>query len=137
MPMPVAEIKNLRRAVLSTSPQVGLFAIPEPVDPVGITAPSALKCVTHVLAHPLPMSPVHTAFKEDGVGWAVSLYCALYERWHKRNIRTLENVNPRNLDIELYRELCHKYGGSFSEGRLQGDLVLSELEGGGGGNPSE
>jgi predicted TIM-barrel fold metal-dependent hydrolase len=77
------------------------------------------------------------AFKEGGVGWAVSLYCALYERWHKRNIRTLENVNPRNLNIELYRQLCRNYGGSFTEGRLQGDLVLSELEGGGGGNPSE
>jgi hypothetical protein len=77
------------------------------------------------------------AFKEGGVGWAVSLYCALYERWHKRNIRTLEKVNPRNLDIELYRELCRKYGDSFTEGRLQGELVLSELEGGGGGNPSE
>jgi len=77
------------------------------------------------------------AFKEGGVGWAVSLYCALYERWHKRNLRTLENVNPANLDSELYRDLCRKYGGQFTQGRLDGNLTLSELEGGGGGDPSE
>jgi hypothetical protein len=34
--------KNLRCAVLSTSPQAGLFEIPEPVDPVGNTARAAL-----------------------------------------------------------------------------------------------
>jgi predicted TIM-barrel fold metal-dependent hydrolase len=77
------------------------------------------------------------AFKEGGVGWAVSLYCALYERWHKRNLRTLDNVNPANLDMELYRELCRKYGDKFTQGRLEGKLTLSELEGGGGGDPSE
>ena len=77
------------------------------------------------------------AFKEGGVGWAVSLYCALYERWHKRNLKTLENVNPANLDIETYRELCARYGGEFTEGRLDGPLVLSELEAGGGGTPDE
>jgi hypothetical protein len=37
-----------------------LRTIPEPVDPVANTGLSALKCVTHVLAHPLPMSPVRT-----------------------------------------------------------------------------
>jgi hypothetical protein len=77
------------------------------------------------------------AFKEGGVGWAVSLYCALYERWHKRNLRTLENVNPANLDRGLYRELCRQYGGKFTEGRLDGNLTLSELEGDGGRDPSE
>jgi predicted TIM-barrel fold metal-dependent hydrolase len=77
------------------------------------------------------------AFKEGGVGWAVSLYCALYERWHKRNLRTLESVNPAGLDLDLYRELCRKYGDKFVEGRLDGKLVLSELQSGGGGDPSE
>jgi predicted TIM-barrel fold metal-dependent hydrolase len=77
------------------------------------------------------------AFKEGGVGWAISLYCALYERWHKRNLRTLENVNPANLDRELYRELCRQYGGKFTEGRLDGNLTLSELEGDGGRDQSE
>jgi len=77
------------------------------------------------------------AFKEGGVGWAVSLYCALYERWHKRNLRTLDNVNPARLDVELYRELCRKYGDKFTQGRLENELVLSELEGGGGGDPAE
>ncbi len=77
------------------------------------------------------------AFKEGGVGWAVSLYCALFERWHKRNLQTLENVNPANLDLEQYRELCRQYGGKFTEGRLDGPLVLSELESAGGGTPAE
>jgi predicted TIM-barrel fold metal-dependent hydrolase len=77
------------------------------------------------------------AFKEGGVGWAVSLYCALYERWHKRNVSTLENVNPANLDRDLYRELCRQYGGKFVEGRLEGNLTLSELEGAGGADQSE
>ncbi|MGH7840669.1 MAG: amidohydrolase family protein [Candidatus Binataceae bacterium] len=77
------------------------------------------------------------AFKEGGVGWAVSLYCALYERWHKRNLKTLDNVNPKNLDRELFRRLCREYGDGFTAGRLDGELFLSELEGGGGGDPSE
>ena len=77
------------------------------------------------------------AFKEGGAGWAINLYCALYERWHKRNLRTLENCNPANLDRELYRQLCREYGGKFTEGRLDGKLVLSELEGSGGLDPAE
>jgi predicted TIM-barrel fold metal-dependent hydrolase len=77
------------------------------------------------------------AFKEGGVGWAVSLYCSLYERWHKRNVEILENVNPANLDLEHYRELCRAHGGKFTEGRLDGPLMLSELEAGGGGTPAE
>jgi predicted TIM-barrel fold metal-dependent hydrolase len=77
------------------------------------------------------------AFKEGGVAWAVSLYCALFERWHKRNLVSLENVNPANLDLEQYRELCRRYGGKFTEGRLDGALVMSELEAGGGGAPAE
>jgi hypothetical protein len=64
--MPLVETKNLGRAVLSTSPQVGILnSIPEPVDPVTNTALSALKCVTYVLAHPLPMSPVQTQGEES------------------------------------------------------------------------
>ena len=77
------------------------------------------------------------AFKEGGVGWAVNLYCALYERWHKRSLPMMEQVNPANLDVELYRKLCGEYGGKFTAGRLGGKLVLSELEGGGGGDPTE
>jgi hypothetical protein len=68
---------------------------------------------------------------------AVSLYSALYERWHKRNLRALESVNPRNLDLELYGRLCREYSSRFTQGRLDGDLVLSELEGDGGRDPSE
>ncbi|MGH7985973.1 MAG: amidohydrolase family protein [Candidatus Binataceae bacterium] len=77
------------------------------------------------------------AFKEGGVGWACALYCALYERWHKRSRQMIENVNPANLDRALYRQLCEEYGGRFTQGRLDGNLVPSELEGGGGGEPSQ
>ena len=77
------------------------------------------------------------AFKEGGAGWAVSLYCSLYERWHKRNLRSLENVNPANLDMEQYRRLCREYGGKFTKGRLEGNLTLSELEGSGGLDPAQ
>jgi predicted TIM-barrel fold metal-dependent hydrolase len=77
------------------------------------------------------------AFKEGGVGWAVNLYCALAERWRKRNIGMIENINPANLDLKMYRELCARYGGKFTEGRFGGELVASELEGGGGSDPSE
>src|SRR5262249_23314397 len=77
------------------------------------------------------------AFKEGGVGWAVSLYCSLFERWHKRNLQSLDNVNPANLNLEEFKELCRKYGDKFIEERLDGPLVLSELEAGGGGPPAE
>jgi len=77
------------------------------------------------------------AFKEGGVGWAVNLYCALYERWHKRSLPMMEQVNPANLDTELYRKLCAEYGGKFTRGRLEGNLVPSELEGSGGLDPAE
>jgi len=40
-------------------------AIPEPADPVGNTVLTILKCVTHVLAHPSPMSPVHTSHARE------------------------------------------------------------------------
>ena len=80
---------------------------------------------------------IRFGFKEGGVGWAVSLYCSLYERWHKRNVKILENVNPANVDLEQYRQLCRVYGGEFTKGRLEGPLMLSELEAGGGGMPEE
>jgi predicted TIM-barrel fold metal-dependent hydrolase len=77
------------------------------------------------------------AFKEGGVGWAVNLYCALYERWHKRSLPMMDQINPAHLDAELYRKLCREYGEKFTAGRLDGDLILSELEGSGGLDPAE
>lgn len=77
------------------------------------------------------------AFKEGGVAWGATLYCALYERWHKRSLAMMENCDPANLDAKLFRELCAKYGGEFTRGRLDGNLVPSELEGAGGGEPHE
>jgi predicted TIM-barrel fold metal-dependent hydrolase len=58
-------------------------------------------------------------FLECGVGWACSLYSDLIGHWKKRNRAGMENYNPTNLDRELYLELCHRYGGELTNGRLE------------------
>ena len=55
----------------------------------------------------------------------------------KRSLSMMEQVNPANLDAELYRKLCAEYGGKFTRGRLEGNLVPSKLEGSGGLHPAE
>jgi len=57
-------------------------------------------------------------FLEGGVGWACSLYADLVGHWEKRNLQSLENLNPANLDQKLLRELYHRYGGKMVEGKL-------------------
>ena len=49
-------------------------------------------------------------FLEGGVAWACQLYVDLIEHWEKRNIDALAEVNPANLDHELFRELAEQYG---------------------------
>jgi predicted TIM-barrel fold metal-dependent hydrolase len=70
------------------------------------------------------------AFKEGGVGWACALFASLVERWHKRNLKMVANIDPANFDRALFRELCAKYGGLITEGRLDTDPLQSELEAG-------
>lgn len=70
------------------------------------------------------------AFKEGGVGWACALYASLAERWRKRNVKMVANIDPANFDRALFRELCRKYGGAVTEGRLDVEPLQSELEGG-------
>ncbi len=70
------------------------------------------------------------AFKEGGVAWAAALYAALVERWRKRNITMVPHIDPANFDRALFRELAQKYGGWITEGRLDSEPLLSELEGG-------
>lgn len=57
-------------------------------------------------------------FLEGGVGWACSLYADLIGHWDKRNPKSLENLNPANLDQELLLSLFRRYGGKMVEGKL-------------------
>ena len=50
------------------------------------------------------------AFLEGGVGWACQLYIDLIEHWEKRNINALAEVDPKNLDHTLFRQLAEEYG---------------------------
>ncbi len=51
------------------------------------------------------------AFLEGGVGWACQLFADLIEHWEKRRREALEEVDPRNLDGELFVALARRYGG--------------------------
>ncbi|HWP43119.1 MAG TPA: amidohydrolase family protein [Blastocatellia bacterium] len=68
------------------------------------------------------------AFLEGGVAWACSLYSDLFGHWEKRNRKSLEDLNPANLDLDLLAKLYREYGGNMVEGRLdQIDRVLGLL----------
>jgi len=58
------------------------------------------------------------AFLECGVGWACNLYADLVGHWEKRNLQSLENYNPANLNRGLLVDLHSRYGGNMVEGRL-------------------
>ena len=58
------------------------------------------------------------AFLEGGVAWACSLYADLIGHWEKRNLKSLENLDPANLDQKLLLELYQRYGGKMVEGKL-------------------
>jgi predicted TIM-barrel fold metal-dependent hydrolase len=59
------------------------------------------------------------AFLEGGVAWACSLYADLFGHWDKRNPKSLENLDPANLDHELLLDLYKRYGGKMVEGKLE------------------
>jgi len=58
------------------------------------------------------------AFLECGVGWACNLYSDLVGHWQKRNLKSLENYNPANLNRQLLVDLHSRYGGKMVEGKL-------------------
>ncbi|MEW6297071.1 MAG: amidohydrolase family protein [Thermodesulfobacteriota bacterium] len=58
------------------------------------------------------------AFLEGGVSTGARIYADLLARWKKRNPDALENYNPANLNPELLLDLCRRYGGRVTEGRL-------------------
>jgi predicted TIM-barrel fold metal-dependent hydrolase len=54
---------------------------------------------------------LNISFLEGGSGWASILYGDLLGHWEKRSRKGLEEVDPRNLDRAIIRELGEKYGG--------------------------
>ncbi len=59
------------------------------------------------------------AFLEGGASTGARIYADLIGRWNKRNPEALENYNPANLNTELLLDLCQRYGGRVTEGRLE------------------
>ena len=57
-------------------------------------------------------------FLEGGVAWACSLYADLIGHWEKRNPKSLENLDPANLDQKLLLDLYRRYGGKMVENKL-------------------
>jgi predicted TIM-barrel fold metal-dependent hydrolase len=58
------------------------------------------------------------AFLEGGVSTGARIYADLIARWKKRNVEAMENYNPANLNTELLLDLCKRYGGRITEGKL-------------------
>jgi predicted TIM-barrel fold metal-dependent hydrolase len=58
------------------------------------------------------------AFLEGGVSTGARIYADLLARWKKRNPEAIENYNPANLNAELLLDLCKRYGGRVTEGKL-------------------
>jgi predicted TIM-barrel fold metal-dependent hydrolase len=57
-------------------------------------------------------------FLEGGVAWACSLYADLIGHWEKRNFKSLENLDPANLDQKLLLELYQRHGGELVANKL-------------------
>src|SRR5262245_44775938 len=57
-------------------------------------------------------------FLEGGVSTGARIYADLLARWKKRNPAAIENYNPANLNAELLLDLCKRYGGRVTEGKL-------------------
>lgn len=55
---------------------------------------------------------------EGGVGWACSLFADLVSHWEKRNMTTIQQLDPARIDTELLMRLFAEHG----EGRFTADL---------------
>jgi predicted TIM-barrel fold metal-dependent hydrolase len=59
------------------------------------------------------------AFLEGGVGWACALYADMIGHWQKRGPVGLQNMDPANLDRELFMQLMTQYGDKAVRARLE------------------
>ena len=62
------------------------------------------------------------AFLEGGVSWACSLFADLIEHWKKRNVRMIGNLDPKSMDIELFKRLISEYGEDIMK-RMASEIV--------------
>jgi hypothetical protein len=53
---------------------------------------------------------LNLAFLEGGVSWACRLYADLVGHWQKRNLGALREVDPAELDRDLFLDLHRRYG---------------------------
>jgi len=51
------------------------------------------------------------ALLEGGASWACSLYADLVEHWEKRNLRAIEDYDPRHLDRDRLARALREHGG--------------------------
>ncbi len=47
---------------------------------------------------------------EGGVSWACSLFADMIEHWKKRNSMAIGNLDPRSMNVELFKRLIDEYG---------------------------
>jgi predicted TIM-barrel fold metal-dependent hydrolase len=64
------------------------------------------------------------AFLEGGAGWACSLYSDLIRHWNTRNIKVLDDLDPANLDENLFRSLAERYGDTLIRETVKHNAII-------------
>ncbi len=68
---------------------------------------------------------LRVALLECGAGWGADLYAGIIERWEKRNVTALRNVDPAALDVDALMDLYVRYGDARVEEKL--DAIRAAL----------
>lgn len=55
-------------------------------------------------------------FLEGGVSWACSLFADMVEHWKKRNVKVIGNLDPKSMNLELFKRLVDEYGEDVMKG---------------------
>ena len=61
---------------------------------------------------------LRVALLEGGVQNGVRLFADIFSRWKKRNLNSLENLNPANFDMQQAHALFEKYADDATKARL-------------------
>ena len=61
---------------------------------------------------------LRVALLEGGAVTGTRLYQDIFSRWKKRNLQSLENLNPANVDASMARKLFTEYGDEATLGKL-------------------
>ncbi len=69
------------------------------------------------VAHRFPA--LNFAFLEGGVAWACRVYADMLGHWEKRNGKAILDLDPGNLDVDLFMDLVHRYGGQGVRGHAE------------------